>query len=39
LIDQTVLAMEPETTPENRHTLLIEGRKPGQSGRSQGTAI
>jgi SAM-dependent methyltransferase len=29
LIDKAVLAMEPETTPEVPHTLIIEGRKPG----------
>ena len=28
-IDSPVLAMEPETTPEVPHTLIIEGRKPG----------
>jgi SAM-dependent methyltransferase len=31
-IDQTVLAMEPETTPDCPHTLLVEGHKPGASG-------
>ncbi len=28
-IDSRVLVMEPETTPETPHTLILEGRKPG----------
>ncbi len=34
-IDQTVLAMEPETTPDMPHTLIIEGIKPANVARQR----